>query len=189
MENKTRSVINWHYRLRALTEGAILIALAEILSFLPFYKLPWGGSIDLAMLPIILYCVRWGFGRGMLAAFALAVLQFLLDGGLALGWQSIIGDYLLAYTALGLAGLFSKRKYGFFWGTLAGSLARFAVAWVVGATIWAEYMPESFFGMTMVSPWIYSLLYNGSYILLCMALCLAVGAIVYKPLGKFLRRQ
>ena len=59
-----------HLHLRALVEGAILIALAEILSFLPFYKLPWGGSIDLAMLPIIVACVRWGFGPGMLVSVA-----------------------------------------------------------------------------------------------------------------------
>ena len=175
--------------LLSIVEGAIMVALAQVLGYLKLWQMPNGGSVTFVMLPIFVYCVRWGFGRGMLAAFALAVLQFLLDGGLALGWQSIIGDYLLAYTALGLAGLFSKRKYGFFWGTLVGSLARFVVAWVVGATIWAEYMPDSFFGMTMVSPWIYSLLYNGSYILLCMALCLVVGAIVYKPLGKFLRQQ
>lgn len=51
-----------HRKLRTLTEGAILIALAEILSFLPLYKMPWGGSLDLAMLPIIVFCVRWGFG-------------------------------------------------------------------------------------------------------------------------------
>lgn len=175
--------------LLSIVEGAIMVALAQVLGYLKLWQMPNGGSVTFVMLPIFVYCVRWGFGRGILAAFALAVLQFLLDGGLALGWQSIIGDYLLAYTALGLAGLFSKRKFGFFWGTLVGSLARFVVAWVVGATIWAEYMPESFFGMTMVSPWVYSLLYNGSYILLCMALCLVVGAILYKPLGKFLRRQ
>ena len=60
MENKSR------FRTRALTEGAILIALAEILSFLPLYKFPDGGAVDLAMLPIILYCVRWGFGPGMI---------------------------------------------------------------------------------------------------------------------------
>ncbi len=175
--------------LLSIVEGAIMVALAQVLGYLKLWQMPNGGSVTFVMLPIFVYCVRWGFGRGILAAFALAVLQFLLDGGLALGWQSIIGDYLLAYTALGLAGLFSKRKFGFFWGTLVGSLARFVVAWVVGATIWAEYMPDSFFGMTMVNPWIYSLLYNGSYILLCMALCLVVGAILYKPLGKFLRRQ
>ena len=53
---------NIHRSIRALTEGAILIAAAEVLSFLPLYKLPWGGSIDFAMLPILLFCTRWGFG-------------------------------------------------------------------------------------------------------------------------------
>ena len=81
-------------RLRALTEGAILIALAEILSFLPFYKLPWGGSIDFAMLPILLFCCRWGFGPGMLVSVTHAILQTLFEGGIAIGWQSIVGDFL-----------------------------------------------------------------------------------------------
>ena len=175
--------------LLSLVEGAIMVALAQVLGYLKLWQMPNGGSVTFVMLPIFVYCVRWGFGRGLLASFALACLQFLLDGGLALGWQSILGDYLLAYTLLGLAGLFSKTKGGFFYGTLVGSLARFTAAWVMGATVWAEYMPERFFGMTMVSPWVYSLLYNGSYILLSMALCLVVGAILYRPLGKFLRRQ
>lgn len=173
--------------LLSIVEGALMVALAQVLGYLKIWRMPNGGSVTLVMLPIFVYCVRWGLGRGFLAAFALSVLQFLLDGGLALGWQSIIGDYLLAYTALGLAGLFSKAKGGFFWGSLAGGLGRFAVAWIVGATIWGEYMPERFFGMTMVSPWIYSLLYNGSYIGLSVVLCLVVGGILYHPLKKYLR--
>ena len=99
-----------HRKVRMLTEGAVCIALAEILSFLPLYKMPWGGSVDLAMLPIILYCVRWGCGPGMVASFAHAVLQTLFEGGIAIGWQSILGDFIVAYTVLGLAGLFRDRK-------------------------------------------------------------------------------
>jgi len=60
---------------------------------------------------------------------------------------------------------------------------------VVGATVWAEYMPETFFGMTMHSPWFYSLLYNGSYMVIDMALCLLVGALLWKPMGKYLRGE
>ena len=66
----------------ALCEGALLIALAEILSMYPLYKMPWGGAIDLAMLPIFIYCVRWGFGPGMIASLAHAVLQTLMEGGI-----------------------------------------------------------------------------------------------------------
>ena len=176
-------------KLRALTEGAVFVALAQILGYLKLFELPNGGSICLAMLPIFIYCARWGFGKGMLASFAFSVLQLLLDGAYAWGWQSMIGDYILAFSVLGLAGLFHKQKYGFFTGTVAGCVARFLVAYIVGATIWAEYMPETFFGMTMTTPWFYSALYNGSYMLIDMILCLAVGALIWKPLGKYIRGE
>ena len=176
-----------HKSIRALTEGAILIALAEILSFLPLYKLPWGGSIDFAMLPILLFCIRWGFGPGMIAATAHALLQTLFEGGIAIGWQSIIGDFLLAYMVLGLAGLF-KGKWCI--ATIVACAARFCVHYVVGATIWAEYMPESFFGMTMTTPWFYSALYNGAYMLPDMVLCLALFFLMGRtPLAKFLKAE
>lgn len=187
MENKTKRVVNWHHRLITITEGAILIALAEILSFLPFYKLPWGGSIDLAMLPIILYCVRWGFGPGMVAATAHALLQTMFEGGIAIGWESIVGDFLLAYMVLGLAGLFRGK---FIPATLVACAARFLVHYVVGATIWAEYMPETFFGMTMTTPWFYSALYNGAYMLPDTVMVLIAGLLLMKtPAKKLLQGQ
>ncbi len=169
---------------RTLTEGAILMALAEILSFLPLYKLPWGGSIDFAMLPIILFCVRWGFGPGMLAAVAHGLLQMLFEGGIAIGWESIIGDFLVAYAVLGVAGLFKGR---FLPAVCVSCAARFLVHYVVGATIWANYMPESFFGMTMTTPWLYSALYNGAYMLPDLVILLAVYLLLRKtPLAPYL---
>ena len=175
--------------LRALTEGAIFVALAVVVGKLKLFELPQGGSINLAMLPIFFYCARWGFGPGMLVSGVYSLLKLAFDGAYAWGWQSIIGDYLVAFTVLGLAGLFSRQRYGFFVGTVVGSLARFLVHYVVGATVWAEYMPETFFGMTMHSPWFYSLLYNGSFIVIDMILCLVVGALMWKPLGKYFRGE
>ena len=173
-----------HQAVRSLCEGAIMIALAEILSLLPLYKMPWGGSIDLAMLPIFVFCARWGFGPGLLVSAAHAILQTLLEGGIAIGWQSIIGDFLLAYTVLALAGLFYKTKGGYYIGVLVGSAARFMVHYVVGATIWAEYMPEVFFSMTMTTPWIYSALYNGFYMVIDCAACLLIGWLLMKTPAK-----
>ena len=184
MDKKTKTVIDRHYLLLSLCESAILIALSEILSLLPFYRLPWGGSIDLAMLPIILICVRWGFGPGMLAATAHAIFQTLFEGGIALGWQSIVGDFLVAYMVLGVAGLFKGK---FVPATLVACALRFLVHYVVGATIWAEYMPEKFFGLTMTTPWFYSLLYNGAYMLPDTILVLAAGILLLRtPLKKYL---
>ena len=39
-------------KLQMLCEGAILVALAQILSMLKLWEMPWGGSITLGMLPI-----------------------------------------------------------------------------------------------------------------------------------------
>ena len=176
-----------HTAVRMLCEGALLIALAEILSFLPLYKMPWGGSVDLAMLPIILFCVRWGFGPGMVVSFAHAVFQMLFEGGIAIGWQSIVGDFLLAYTVLGLAGLF-KGKY--VPAAIVACAARFLVHYVVGATIWAEYMPETFFNMTMTTPWFYSALYNGAYMLPDLLILLVIGVVLLNtPAKKYITGQ
>ena len=176
-------------QLRALVEGAIFVALAQVISYLKLFELPQGGSITVGMLPIFLYCARWGFGPGLLASFVYSVLQLLLDGAYAWGWQSMLGDYIVAYTVLGLAGLFHAQRYGFFTGSVVGSLARFLVHYLVGVWVWGEYMPETFFGMTMTTPWFYSFLYNGSYMVIDMAICLIVGLLLWRPMGKYIRGE
>lgn len=85
---------NSRMKLRALTEGAVLVALAQILGYIKLYELPNGGSVCLSMLPIFVYCARWGFGKGLLASFAFSLLQLLLDGAYAWGWQSMLGTIL-----------------------------------------------------------------------------------------------
>lgn len=171
---------------RALCEGAVFVAMAQILSLLKLWEMPWGGAITLSMLPVFLFAVRWGLRWGLLDAAVFGLLQLIFDGGFAISWQSLLGDYLIAFTVLGLAGLFRGKRGGIFWGTLVGGLARFLVHLVVGATVWVMYMPEEFFGMTMTSPWVYSFLYNGVYMSLDIALCLAVFALTWRPLQKYL---
>ncbi len=171
---------------RILCEGALFVAMAQVLGFVKLWELPYGGSITFAMLPLFIFSVRWGCRNAFLASFSFGLLQFLFDGGFALTWQSMLGDYILAFGVLGLAGLFQGKRWGIFAGTILGCAARFTVHYVVGATIWAAYMPDEFFGMTMTSPWTYSLLYNGSCMLLNMLLCLAAAGFLYRPLYPFL---
>lgn len=171
-------------KLRILTEGAILMALAELLSLLPLYKMPWGGSVDLGMLPILVFCTRHGLGAGLLVSFAHGFLQMLLGGGFAIGWQSILGDYLLAYAVLGFAGIFRGKLLP---ASITGCTLRFLVHYVVGATLWAEYMPESFFGLPMASPWVYSALYNGAFMAVDLVVILLVSSVLLKtPVRKYL---
>lgn len=174
-------------KLRALTEGAIMVALAQVLGYLKFFEFPQGGSITPAMIPIFFYCARWGAGRGLLVSLCFSVLQFALDGAYAYTWQSIILDYLLAFTLLGTAGLFHRRKYGIFYGAVLGSFLRFLSSFFSGVFVWAEFMPEEFLGQAMTNVWIYSAIYNSIYVGANMLIAIAVFAVIFKPMGKYIR--
>ena len=178
-----------HLRIRALCEGAIMLALAIVLNLVSkpiFANLPNGGSVSLAMFPILFYAHRWGMGRGLLMGFAYGLLDMLLDGGYAWGWQSIILDYLAAYTALGLGGLFKGKDWGIFPGITVGCLARFAIHHLSGITIYKILVPTEVEGFGVFSnPHLYSLVYNGVYMLPNMIIAIAIAAILFVPMKKY----
>ena len=175
-----------HLRIRALTEGAMLVAAAQVLSLLKLYEFPQGGSVTAAMFPVLLYGLRWGLGRGLLAGFTFGTLQLIFDGAYAWGWQSMLLDYLLAFTPLGLAGLFRGKAWGIFPGTVLGCLGRFAVHYLSGVTIYRINMPTQIPGFGVFdSAEIYSLVYNGCYMVPCTAIALAIAAALYVPMKRF----
>ena len=175
-----------HLRIRAITEGAMLVASAQILSFIKLYEFPQGGSVTLAMFPILFYAVRWGLGRGLLAGFTFGLLQLIFDGAYAWGWQSMILDYLLAFTPLGLAGLFKGRAWGIFPGTILGCGARFLVHYLSGVTVYRINMPTEIPGFGVFdSAELYSLVYNGCYMLPCTLIALVIAAALYVPMKRF----
>lgn len=180
---------NSHSAVLALCEGAVMVALATALSYLKVFELPQGGSVTIGMLPIFLYSVRWGWRGSFLAAFAMGLLQLIFDGAYAWGPWSMLLDYVLAYGILGVAGFFKKVKGGVFIGTVVGCALRFIVHFISGITIYRIYEPKELFNHAFTNPYIYSAVYNGSYVAIDMAICLIIFAIVYKPLGKYIRGE
>ena len=175
-----------HLRIRALTEGAIMVALAFVLSFVKLYELPNGGSLTPAMFPILLFALRWGLGRGLAAGFVFGLLQLIFDGAYAWGWQSMILDYLLAFTPLGLSGLFKGKAWGIFPGTLLGCAGRFLVHYISGVTIYRIIEPTAVHGFgTFDNASVYSLVYNGSYMLPNMLLAMILAGVLYVPMKKY----
>ena len=178
-----------HLRVRALTEGAIMLALAVVLNYLSgiiFASLPQGGSVTLAMFPLLFYVHRWGLGRGLLISFAYGTLDMLLGKGYAWGWQSILLDYLVAYTALGLGGFFKGKAWGIFPGITLGCLGRFLVHHISGITIYRIIEPTSIPGFgTYDNPHLYSLVYNGSYMIPNMILALILAGVLYMPMKSY----
>ena len=175
-----------HLQIRALCEGAILVALAFVLSFVKLYELPNGGSLTPAMFPILLFALRWGLGKGLMAGFVFGLLQLMYDNAYAWGWQSMLLDYLLAFTPLGLAGLFKGKSWGIFPGTVVGCVGRFIVHYISGVTIYRIYEPTEIPGIGVFDDAVlYSIVYNGSYMLPHMLLALAIAAVLYVPMKRF----
>ena len=174
-----------HLKIRVLCEGAIMVALAQILSYLRLAQAPNGGSVTAAMFPIIFFAVRWGLKPGFAVGFVFGLLQLIFDGAYAWGWQSMLLDYLVAFTPLGLAGLFRNKPWGLFAGTVAGCAGRFAVHYISGVTIYKILIPTEFMRWTFTSPAAYSLIYNGSYMLPNTLIALVLSAVLYRPLKRY----
>lgn len=176
--------------LRCICEGAMFVALAMVLSYI---EIPiglafggFGGSLSLVMIPIIIYSVRWGLGWGLGAGLIFGTLKFFFSGGAAVNWQSMLLDYSLAYMAVGLAGLVRGKKQGLVIGAALGCLGRFFIHFLSGITIYAQWMPEEFMNLTMTSPWVYSVLYNATYMLPNTVLSIIICALLTKPLAKYI---
>ena len=177
-------------RIRRLVEGALFVAMAYVLSFIEI-KVAWqyGGSIDFVMIPLIIYAVRWGTAPGLMTGFVFGSVKFFLSGGVAVNWQSMLLDYSLAYMFVGFAGLLKNRPSLSWLAAVIGCAARFVIHFFSGVTIYAEYMPPIFMGWEMTSPTVYSILYNGSYMLPSAVIAVAGCLMLQKKLCRFLAAE
>ena len=137
---------------------AVSIALGTVLSYIKVFSFPTGGSITLLSMLIICLPGYWfGVGAGIMTGVAYGVLQMLIDPYILYPMQLVM-DYLLAFGALGLAGLFAKKKHGLIPGYITGVLGRYVFAVLSGWIFFGMYAWEGW------NPLLYSMVYNGIYI-------------------------
>ncbi len=176
---------------RLLAESGVMIALAAILSLIKIFALPYGGSVTLcSMLPIMLIAYRNGTKWGLLTGFAYGIIQLILDipsgvfKGITLGAVAgvVVFDYLIAFTVLGLAGLFKNKIKNpvpsILCGVLIAGVARYLSHAASGFIFWSDYA-EWFFGQegfalgqSILSKFsgntlslVYTLFYNGTFMI------------------------
>lgn len=209
MQNKTKR----------LTESAMLLAVAIILElvakmFIP--EQPFGGQLTVAsMLPIVLVSYRHGMKWGFVTAFTYSLLEMAIGGktvaaafqpgyfddGVMIGNAIIMCglDYIVAYTLLGLGGIFRNRikKPGLALacGSVVALSARYAAHVLSGYILfsgWAEwyFTQEGFpaWGAGLVealSPgmlgFVYSLTYNGMYMIPEMIITAVAAVLIARP--------
>lgn len=158
---------------KQITFSALAIALATVLSMIKLFHLPMGGSVTpLSMLMITMVGYWFGLGAGLTAAFAYGVLQMVIDPYILTVPQMLV-DYIFAFTALGLSGVFSKSKYGLIKGYILGVLGRYFFAFISGWIFFGTYAADYGFKSAVV----YSLAYNGAYLGAEAAITLVIIAI------------
>ena len=193
MSNKTKR----------LTESAMLLSVAIVLElcskmFIP--ELPFGGQITLAsMLPVVLISYRHGVKWGLVSGVAYAMIEMAIGAGtvtaafqpgyfgdgvmLFNAFLMCLLDYLVAYTMLGLGGIFrdriENRGKALALGALVALSARYVSHILSGYILfsgWAEWFftQEGFpaWGANLVGALsgemlglVYSIVYNGMYMI------------------------
>ena len=144
--------------IRQLVFCAMAVALGTVLSNIKLFHFPTGGSITLlSMLVACLPGYFFGLGAGLMTGLAYGVLQLVADPYVLYPMQLVM-DYLLAFGALGLSGLFSNAKNGLLKGYIVGVLGRYVFTVASGCIFFASYAWEGW----NVLP--YSMVYNGIYI-------------------------
>lgn len=157
-QKESSNTKNGKLTIKQLVFCAMAVALGTVLSYIKVFHFPYGGSITLlSMLVICLPGYFFGLGAGLMTALAYGVLQLLIDPYVLYPLQLVM-DYLLAFGALGLSGLFSNAKNGLLKGYIVGVLGRYVFVVLSGYIFFAEYAWEGW----AVLP--YSMVYNGIYI-------------------------
>ena len=165
-----------------MTECAMMIALATVLSMCKLYQAPLGGSVTLlSMLPIIFISVRHGLICGVGSGFIYSLIQLLLGFGnltyipTPLGvFGGVMLDYILPFTLLGLGGVFMLMKpknsktvcAAVVCGTVFVVILRFLCHFFGGAVVWYEITKNGEWNdyVKTVGMWTYSFVYNITYL-------------------------
>lgn len=157
-----------------LVEGAIMVALAVVLSYIKFKFLPYGGSITLvSMLPIMVYSIRHGLSWGMLVSVVYALVQMFIDLGEVSSWGlsaamfagCLAFDYIIAFSVLGLAGMFrNKGVGGAVCGMIIAMLLRY-ISHIVSGVVIFKSAGAIWEGLNIENSLLYSMAYNATYML------------------------
>lgn len=173
---------------RKLTASALMVALATVLMWVSkLIPAPWlqGGSVTLAsMVPIIAASILFGTKWGLCTSFSFALIQ-MMSGFYPPPTQTflnfalvVILDYIAAYGVLGLAGAFHKsfKNLPFSEGlsALVVTLLRYICHILSGILIWGVYAAE---GQSVL---IYSIIYNGSYMLPEIIISTVITSLLFK---------
>ena len=180
---------------RKVLESALLIGVSLVLNEIARFNSTWiyGGSVTLgSMIPLVMLCWRWGTRQGLFSAFVFSVLQMFLGMKNVMYGRNVLQmaliallDYVLAYTVIGLAAaprrIIKNELVALGAGIVVVCALRFLCHFISGWLIWNALWPND----KGLSGMVYSLLYNGGYMLPETLIALVIGILLFMPLRRF----
>ncbi|HEY5562192.1 MAG TPA: energy-coupled thiamine transporter ThiT [Clostridiaceae bacterium] len=159
---------------RVMTQIAMSLAIAVILSFFKFIQMPQSGSVTPGdMVPILLIAIIYGPEIGLLTGFTFGIITLIIEPSIVHPIQLLL-DYPLAFMALGLAGYFKRNKY---FAVTVGIFGRFLCHFISGVVFFGSYAPVG------QSVYLYSLIYNGFYLSIDFIICMVIIGLL--PIKRF----
>ncbi|MGN4127458.1 energy-coupled thiamine transporter ThiT [Lysinibacillus sphaericus] len=181
-------------RLLMLVEIAIFAAVGLVLDQVSFKVWSQGGSVSLVMIPIILMAFRWGLFAGLTTGLLIGVMQTMF-GAYIVHWLQGLLDYGVAFTVVGIAALvrkpvleaatnLNKKKMAIYIviGTVLAGFLRYLAHTIAGAVFFAEYAGDQ-------NAWIYSIIYNGTYMLPATILTVVAGVLLFTAAPQLMQRK
>ena len=185
--------LNRTEKTKRLALSGVMLAMSVVLSFIKVFEWPFGGSITAcSMLPIAILGYTYGVKWGLTSGFVYGILQAITGATMSSAFAGqdagsvaaiIVIDYLVAFSVIGLSGVFKGRlknhTVAFTFGTAVAVFARF-VAHIASGYIFYRSYADWFFGEVMVNDFsaslmkncspnvlgiIYSVIYNAAYMI------------------------
>ncbi|MCQ2454668.1 MAG: energy-coupled thiamine transporter ThiT [Clostridia bacterium] len=167
-----------------LCECAVLVAISVAVSFFEIKIGALGGSVDFVMIPLFIICYRHGIRYSFISCFCFALLYCLVGGKFGYGLPSVILDYLLAYTVIGFSGFFSQKSKLIEVSVFVGCLLRFSVHFISGITLYRIATATEVAGVVTSNAVLFSLIYNGLYMLPNTVFAIIIMSLLRIPLKK-----
>lgn len=190
-----------------LTFSAILLSMAIVLEIvckaIPLLKMPNGGGISLAMLPLVIVAYVFGFKYGITAGIAYGIIDCFVLDGYGFNIFSFFLDYIFGFGAMGIAAVVRKKaitgnNFSFILGFIFAAVLRWIFAGfsgVINANIWgydAAFLAGLFGSARSGLLWLYFysfIYYNLPYIAASTIICIVVGLVIKKQLFQYFNGQ
>ncbi|KRK80713.1 energy-coupled thiamine transporter ThiT [Companilactobacillus nodensis] len=177
-----------------LTEGAIIVAAAQALSFVPHDLGVSSIQIVYGLIPMAIYALRRGLKPGLTAGLVWGILDLILKGFSSGGFLNPLQgfvEYPLAFAAVGLVGLGSvqvknriendKNPLGLIiLYSGIGFFAKYFLHFIAGGIYWGAYAPKT------MNPWIYSAVINGGSFIANMIMMLVLLVVLSRVFKRFI---